>query len=571
MSMSPTVHAPDAGDGSADTTHAQGVPAIDGPAVQAFVDGAKTLMESDPAAYLYGVDAAIQACQALGQPRNVMRLVYYRACACDILGRFEEAYSTMTQAHQLAVAQDDLTMQANAIGGLGGFLASRGDGAGAIEHLEKSLPMFRATDDARGMAATLNNLGFAYLTLRGLEARAIELFTEARQFWLQQEVPMESALALANVACAELSLADRLGASDAAAALAAAGRAFVAAEQAGREISGLAVPRVELDARIALAGAATLLGRHEEAMAHFEAAERQLSVSPSVVLRTDLLIGQGRLLCATGAADQAVPRLEQAARLARDNSLPVNHLRALKQLSLAHERCGDLVAALSTFRAFHELDEQLRDEDAQRQARALNSRLAVERAEHAAQVERLRSAWLQEQNTLLAAHALQDGLTGLPNRRAFDDRLHVFLTRGRDPRVLALADVDHFKAVNDHHSHLVGDEVLRRLGALLHGGVRELDFAARIGGEEFALLYVGVDAACALAACERLREMIASQDWAALAPGLRVTMSVGLAVPRPGEDGSAVLARADRALYAAKAAGRDRALFASGDTPATDA
>ncbi len=541
------------------------VHAIDPAAVQAFVDGAKSLMESDPVAYLEGVDAVIGACQAGNQASNEMRLVYYRACACDILGRFEEAFATMSHAHQLAVALDDLRMQANTIGGLGGFLVSRGDAAGAIEHMEKSLPMHRAADNPRGVAATLNNLGFAYLTLRGLEGRAIELFTEARQFWLQQGVPLESALALANVACAELSLADRLGPRDAAAAQAAAGRAFVAAEQAGHEAEGLAVPRVALDARIALASAATLLGRYTEAQAHFEEAGRQLATSPSVVLKTDRLIGLGRLSCATGAPDQAVLQLQQAAQLAQDHSLPVSQMRALKELSSAQELGGDLAAALRTFRAYNELAEQLRDDDAQRQARTVSSRLAVERAEHAAQVERLRSAWLEEQNTLLAAQALQDGLTGLPNRRAFDERLRGFLARGRDPRLLALADVDHFKAVNDRHSHLVGDEVLRRLGSLLRSGVRDLDFAARIGGEEFALLFVGVDADCALAACERLRELVATQDWAALAPGLHVTLSMGLALVRPGEDGAAVMARADQALYGAKAAGRNCARAGPGD------
>lgn len=538
---------------------------LDATALQAFVDGAKALIESDPAAYLQTVDAAIQACRDQGQPDKAMRLVYYRACACDILGRFEEAFATMIQVHQLAVSLDDVLMQAFAIGGIGGFLVSRGDAAGAIEHLEKALPMHRAADDARGVAATLNNLGFAYLTMRGLEARAIELFAEARQTWLQQGVQLESALALANVACAELSLAERLGPHDAAAAQAAAGRAWVAAEQAGREVEGLSVPRVALDARIALAGAATLLGRHAEAQAHFDAAGRELDAYPSVVLQTDLLTGLGRLSCAVGAPGRAVRQFEQAAQLARDNSLPVKHLRALRGLASALEQGGDLAGALRTLRAHHELSEQLHDDDAQRQARNLTSRLALERAEHAAQVERLRSAWLEEQNALLAAHALQDGLTGLPNRRAFDERLREFLARGRDARVLALADLDHFKAINDRHSHMVGDEVLRRMGELLRRGVRDVDFAARIGGEEFALLLAGVDAGNALALCERLRELVAGHDWTTLAPGLRVTLSIGLAEVRPGDDGAAVLVHADRALYAAKAAGRNRVLVEPGE------
>ena len=97
----------------------------------------------------------------------------------------------------------------------------------------------------------------------------------------------------------------------------------------------------------------------------------------------------------------------------------------------------------------------------------------------------------------------------------------------------------------------------------LRAGVRDLDFAARVGGEEFALLFGGVERDRALAACERLRELVAAQPWSEISPELKVTISIGLAVVQPHEDTRDALARADQALYRAKEGGRDRVVAAA--------
>jgi diguanylate cyclase (GGDEF)-like protein len=121
-----------------------------------------------------------------------------------------------------------------------------------------------------------------------------------------------------------------------------------------------------------------------------------------------------------------------------------------------------------------------------------------------------------------------------------------------------LADIDHFKRINDRYSHLVGDEVLRRVGALMREVVRDGDVAARYGGEEFALLLDRVDGRQAVEVCERLRTSIAAQPWGEIVGGLAVTISLGVAMRQAGDSGEALLGRADGCLYAAKAAGRDR-------------
>ncbi|MFN9677861.1 MAG: GGDEF domain-containing protein, partial [Betaproteobacteria bacterium] len=151
-----------------------------------------------------------------------------------------------------------------------------------------------------------------------------------------------------------------------------------------------------------------------------------------------------------------------------------------------------------------------------------------------------------------------DALTGLPNRRGLDAALAHRIGEERAKFACVLADIDHFKRINDRYSHLVGDEVLRRVGALMREVVRDGDVAARYGGEEFALLLDRVDGRQAVEVCERLRTSIATQPWEQIVGGLAVTISLGVAMRQAGENGEALLGRADGCLYAAKAAGRDR-------------
>lgn len=124
--------------------------------------------------------------------------------------------------------------------------------------------------------------------------------------------------------------------------------------------------------------------------------------------------------------------------------------------------------------------------------------------------------------------------------------------------MVALADIDDFKRINDRFSHAVGDEVLKTIAAPFRGALRDGDLAARVGGEEFAFIFPEADERGARAVCERLREEVAGHDWHALHPGLRVTLSVGLACDAGVENAERLLARGDARLYAAKCAGKNR-------------
>lgn len=170
---------------------------------------------------------------------------------------------------------------------------------------------------------------------------------------------------------------------------------------------------------------------------------------------------------------------------------------------------------------------------------------------------------LRQQTEDFERLAHEDPLTGLPNRRRFDEALAHEFARSRrsgEPWSLAMIDIDHFKQVNDRYSHAVGDEALRAVAGVLRARDRGMDTVARLGGEEFALLMPHATAEQAVGVCERLREAVSSHDCSDIAPGLAVTISIGVAAWPDHADAAAVMEAADAALYRAKAGGRDRVM-----------
>jgi two-component system cell cycle response regulator len=162
----------------------------------------------------------------------------------------------------------------------------------------------------------------------------------------------------------------------------------------------------------------------------------------------------------------------------------------------------------------------------------------------------------------LPGNSTSDALTACVNRRALLDRLEEELERvNRYDLTLGvmMIDVDHFKRINDSRGHVVGDDVLRQLGAMLRAEVRAVDTVARYGGEEFVILLPETALAGAVALAERIRERVAQRDFAEDGSGLRTTISIGVTTLAADdvEDPEGVLTRADAALYRAKDAGRN--------------
>ncbi|GEM46901.1 diguanylate cyclase domain-containing protein [Deinococcus cellulosilyticus] len=237
----------------------------------------------------------------------------------------------------------------------------------------------------------------------------------------------------------------------------------------------------------------------------------------------------------------------------------------LRQEADLLEKKGDFQAALTAFKRYHQAFESQERQRAREKSQMLGIKLQVEEIHHELLQLRTLSRQLEEQNAALhqkthtlAQEALIDTLTGLPNRRAFNDR---FARMIRDmqqqpgPLGVVVLDIDHFKQVNDRYSHETGDRVLTVVGGLLEQHCRGQDFVARWGGEEFVVLLPGLDERTCHQVCERLRRTIEDHDWAPYTPGKSVTVSVGFAVGH--SDLETLFREADHQLYTAKHAGRN--------------
>jgi diguanylate cyclase (GGDEF)-like protein len=173
---------------------------------------------------------------------------------------------------------------------------------------------------------------------------------------------------------------------------------------------------------------------------------------------------------------------------------------------------------------------------------------------------------LAAKNELLEKLALTDGLTGLPNRRAFDESLQTEVSRslrGARPLALLYLDLDHFKDVNDRHGHPVGDEVLSGFADLLRRHARRGDLPARLGGDEFAIVLPQTGVSHAFIVAERVRKAVEAMPLGRSSP-LPITVSVGAASfhGKALEDAAELVREADEALYRAKAEGRNRVALA---------
>jgi diguanylate cyclase (GGDEF)-like protein len=250
-----------------------------------------------------------------------------------------------------------------------------------------------------------------------------------------------------------------------------------------------------------------------------------------------------------------VPLVENGAAIGVvgiQHKLPDVYSRA--DLNLMQRLAEQLAQALADARAFEDLERYRRDLEERVAARTQQ----LEQANR--ENERLIAA-LAERSRALERETQEDPLTGIANRRAFSQRLKTELELARAvnrPLTIAVADLDHFKIVNDRLGHLIGDEVLRRSALIMRRICRATDLVARIGGEEFAFILPGMPLEAATQFCEAVRHAVQSHDWQSVHPHLRVTLSIGISQWTGEADVDALLQAADARLYRAKHAGRNR-------------
>jgi diguanylate cyclase (GGDEF)-like protein len=259
-----------------------------------------------------------------------------------------------------------------------------------------------------------------------------------------------------------------------------------------------------------------------------------------------------------GLTDDAQTTLDQCRLLCDELALSSLQVRVRREQAELFAASGRYELAFEEHKRFHDAAMELHS--LEREARGRTLQVLFETSE-----ARRDSAHYRE----LSVH---DALTGLPNRRFIDDhltRLCVKVADSGEPLTLGLVDLDHFKLVNDTFSHEVGDRVLCQVADVLAREVSAIEggIAARLGGEEFVLILPGADEREGYRILEQIRTAVALHDWQGLTQALPVTISVGAATsPDDGLERSALLARADERLYAAKRSGRNR-LVATDGTP----
>jgi diguanylate cyclase (GGDEF)-like protein len=310
----------------------------------------------------------------------------------------------------------------------------------------------------------------------------------------------------------------------------------------------------------------------------------------------DILIVTARAIhLPSGDLDSARIALERAVALADGQG--ALQMTADAELALAEtlHAGGDAAAAYEHLRRGHQISDEVARTAHDRRVRALRVRFELEqarrdtlryreqaqaqagvieelehtRAELAARVADLQrlnadlqrlNADLQRLNAEVVHLSRTDPLTGIANRRFMRERLEDLTAssaRYRTALAVAVFDVDWFKEINDRHGHETGDAVLVALTGIVRRQLRSTDLPARLGGDEFVILMPGTGPDAAVAACSRLQRAVRAHPWGRLAPGLKVTMTIGVADGTGQADPEAVLRLADAALYRGKHAGRD--------------
>jgi diguanylate cyclase (GGDEF)-like protein len=325
-------------------------------------------------------------------------------------------------------------------------------------------------------------------------------------------------------------------------------------------------------------------GRFGEALASLDEVIPVLADDPvHVAYAADALRLTAEALLGLGRHAEALGYLEQALPLYLRTGRPPQHRAWLhERFCQAYRGLGRHDRALEHHERFHALTV----EHLQTQAHARTSRLMVqfdtERAMKDGEISRLRSvelereiaerreaeaalarakAELEETNRELRAISIRDALTGAYNRRYLDERLaeaFALAVRQAQPLSVMICDVDDFKQINDTFSHAVGDEVLRVIAGILRQNVRQSDVVARFGGEEFVVLFPFATREQAVAASEKLCRLVMEHPWHTVHPALAVTLSAGVAAAHGQPNHEKLLSEADRKLYQAKRAGKNR-------------
>jgi diguanylate cyclase (GGDEF)-like protein len=503
----------------------------------------RTRLASTPEACEACLPEITRALEALTAPGDRARLLICRARVRSFQARDLEACEDAAAAVTLFEIAGDIELAIDAAS-LGAAHASLiGNVSLASDLATKSILGLDSVSDDRLRMEITNRLGiFCYYYLD--YDRAVELF----------ELSLAAAEAIGDGEriCRELfNLADSL---------------LLASQHLGTDTDRL--ERAEAMARRLLSEQAAVLnprlgnyrlladvlcdlGRPEDALEVLD----EIPSGPGVTIPAnqfaELAWVEARCLRLAGRTEEALAAARRDICIVQANDDEHDLMLTLEELAACEEAAGDLEGALADTR------------EVKRHLRAIyqgQTRQLVQQVWAHVDLERDRES-LQSQAAEATRSAEQDALTGIGNRRLLDRFLREEAAHQTEVACI-VADIDSFKDVNDTFGHDIGDAVLRRIGQLFSTETRKGQLAIRYGGDEFVVALAGVDLAGAYGFAERLRMAISGLDWNNVAPGLHVTVSLGVACG-PAKDWRTALTAADERLLTAKRRGRNAVLTTS--------
>jgi diguanylate cyclase len=546
---------------------------------QSLIDATRLALDDAESArvageHRIGVEAATRA-QALAAQAGNVRMQASALCLLALhelrIGECERAIGHALQALPMLKREKDAADRTRLLCTLVMAYNDIGLHGEALPHATRALDSARASGDKSLLSWALNRAGITYEGLSDPD-EAERFLMQALQIAREIDGAEETFSALNNL-CSNINAACEALPPDAARSKLMRGLAH--GSEALKLAQASANAHRQAISHSNLAGTHTLLRNDDDALQHLEAAEALSQQHGFRGLTVSALGDRAKLLRLQGDTGRAVALYEAALA----EAIAMGDLTTQRNFHLglyeSHKAAGDFAGALRHHEAVLPLERDQLQQRADVQARLLLHRLELEqaradaeRARLDAEVQRLRAAQLENENRALelqarelGRHALEDQLTGLANRRRVDHELPAQLLQARERHAalsIAAVDLDHFKQVNDRYGHAVGDDVLRVVARLLTEKTRSTDLVARMGGEEFLVVFVGTPLGVANDICERLRCSVEAHDWGAMAAGLHLTISIGLCEAPGSSDMRTVLERADASLYTAKRAGRNR-------------
>lgn len=513
-----------------------------------------------PQTGLAGYEAGLALARSTGDGRLIAEGLVLRGGSYSLLGDQARALMDFFEAQKLFERLGRRRAAEFNLQGIAIAYRRMGEYDKARENFEASRARSIERKDWNSLVVDLLQLGFVHEDL-GEADEALALYREAEQLARRHSWPYDvssSQLGIAGALVLKHDYAEALRMADL------AQKGFAALSDTSND--GM----IELIRGRARAG----LGQHAAALVHFDRAARDFSAGGNERYLAMLYPERAASLEATGRIREAVADIKRLLAL-----------REVLQRKSGNQRTHVLR---------HQFEAARRDLD--------NRRLAHEKAARARQVAALgtvrRWQWIAigvgallllvlgalvarqlRRTRRLRTLALTDELTGVANRRSIglfaEEAFALARAEGSGLTVLSV-DIDRFKSVNDTHGHFAGDEVLVRVAQTCEAALRPSDRLGRVGGEEFLVLLPGTGLEAALPIAERLRQSTRALAFDDLAPGLRVTMSLGVASLEAGDAALVdLLRRADLALYRAKRLGRDRveadacSAMAAGETSST--